>query len=374
MTRADLAARIEATIDARADGSRDDAARDALLADLAAYQAATVEPYRQLCLRARGPGRGLAAAMPTDVFRYARMAGHPPTLDVRVFRTSGTTQAARGEHPLRTLALYDRAAEAAARRMLFPDRARMRLAILAPPPDEAPDSSLSYMLGRFVDWFGDPRPGGATWIVRDGSLAIDALVAAIDGATRAGEPLALLGTSFAYVHAMDALGGRRFALPEGSRVLQTGGFKGRSRTIPADEMRASLAAGFGVPDPMIVAEYGMTEMSSQLYETTLRDALAGRTGEPRRLWIPGWVRALPVDPETLRPVPAGEVGILRIDDAANLDSVAAIQTADLARTVGDGIEVLGRAEGATPRGCSLAADAALARHDPHERSKDPTPC
>ena len=37
-----------------------------------------------------------------------------------------------------------------------------------------------------------------------------------------------MGTSFAFVHALDLLAGARFALPPGSRAMHTGGFKGRS--------------------------------------------------------------------------------------------------------------------------------------------------
>jgi hypothetical protein len=55
----------------------------------------------------------------------------------------------------------------------------------------------------------------------------------------------------------------------------------------------------------------------------------------------------------------GEVGIARFEDLANVDSAVAIQTADLVRTVGDGVELLGRAPGATPRGCSIAIDEML---------------
>src|SRR5690606_22282265 len=97
----------------------------------------------------------------------------------------------------------------------------------------------------------------------------------------------------------------------------------------------------------VVAEYGMTELCSQMYETTLREP-----GCARRLWLPGWVRAIPVHPESLEPVAPGEVGILRIDDVANVDTVSAVQTSDLARVLEDGIELLGRAPGAIPRGCS----------------------
>ncbi len=136
--------------------------------------------------------------------------------------------------------------------------------------------------------------------------------------------------------------------------MQTGGFKGRTREIAPEEMRGLLSLRYGVAETAIVGEYGMTELSSQMYETTL---IAPE--ETRRYWVPGWVRAVPVDADTLAPVDDGEIGILRIDDVANVDSVCAIQTADLARRVGAGIELLGRSAGAVPRGCSLAMDAAL---------------
>jgi hypothetical protein len=99
-----------------------------------------------------------------------------------------------------------------------------------------------------------------------------------------------------------------------------------------------------------------------MYDTTLRDSWVGASA-PRRLWAPPWLRATPVDPDSLEPVEGDSVGLLRLDDCANLDSVCCIQTADLARRCEDGIVVLGRAPGAVPRGCSLAADQALGRHE-----------
>ncbi len=180
MTREALEARIAALVDRLADGSRDDDARDALLAELADYQAANVVPYGRL-RNARAKVEAIPA-LPTDVYRFARVAAHPPELDVRVFRTSGTTNAERGQHPFRSLALYDRAARAAAKHMLFPDRERMRLAILAPHESELPDSSLSYMLSRFEEWFGTET----TWVFRGGALDLEALARAVDGACAVG--------------------------------------------------------------------------------------------------------------------------------------------------------------------------------------------
>jgi hypothetical protein len=314
------------------------------LRDLAEHQRAHIEPYRRLCAR-RGPD----AALPTDVFRFARIAAHEPRADVRVFLTSGTTSGARGAHPMRDLSLYELAAKTAARYALFPDLERLRLIVLAPHPDEAPESSLSYMLGLFEGTFASHTD----WIWRGGKLEIDRLRAALENAERSREPVALLGTSFAFVHAEDALD-RRYTLAEGSRIMQTGGYKGRSREVEPAALRAALASRYAVPEARIVAEYGMTELSSQLYESTL-----SHRGSQRLLWFPGWMRATAMHPETLEPLPHGELGVLRLDDAATLDGVSAIQTSDLARTHADGVELVGRAPGAVARGCSLAVEEAL---------------
>lgn len=357
-----LVARVAALIDRLADGGRDDAARDALLAELFAWQREHVETIARIA--AAGHATGMTGvAVPTDVFRFARVAAHAPEQDVRVFRTSGTTSGARGAHHLRDLSLYARAARAAARHALFPDVQRMRLIVLAPTEIDAPDSSLSYMFARFLEWFG-ARESRVAW--RDGRPDVDALVQALDQAERARVPVALCGTSLAFVHAEEALGARRFQLAAGSRLLHTGGFKGRARAVAPDALLAQLAMRYGIDRACVVQEYGMTELSSQCYQTTLRDAMhpAAARGLPdareevaRSFWAPGWVHTMVVDPETLTPLPVGATGLLRIDDLANVDTACAVQTSDLARATDTGFALLGRAPGATPRGCSLAVDA-----------------
>jgi len=323
--------------------------RDRLIEELAQWQSETIPEYGRL--QRSGPW---PPALPTDVFRFRRIASYPQHEDVRVFRSSGTTTSERSVHSFRDLSLYDLAARVAARHMLFPDIERLRLVVLAPHEDEAPNASLEYMLGRFAEWFGT----ASIWAWSRGALDLESLTEALRSAEAAQEPIAVLGTSFAFVHAEDGLGDRVFSLPPGSRVMQTGGYKGRSREVDEQVLLEAIGKRYGVPAPWIINEFGATELSSQLYETTLREEIYEVPG-PRRLWVPPWVRATPVDPETLEPLEGNAVGLLRIDDAANLDSVCCIQTADLAQRLSDGIVVLGRAPGATPRGCSLAADLAL---------------
>lgn len=365
-----LHARIRALLERLAQGARDEPARDALLLELARYQTHAVAPYARYA-GARYAARGLdpravdtladvaeVPALPTDAFRHARISSRSEAEDVQVFVSSGTTQEARSRHPFQDLSLYDAAAYAAARYALFPDRERMALVILAPHERELPDSSLSYMLARFLEWFGDDA---STHVWPLAGVELERLAQRLERAQEAALPLALLGTSFAFVHAIDALGGRRFALPPESRVMQTGGFKGRARELSPVAMCDLLSATFGVADDFIVAEYGMTELSSQLYELRLRKALLGEPSGPRRLWAPGWVRVSAVDPDTLAPLPCGQAGLIRIDDCANLDSVAFVQTGDLGVCHEDGLELHGRAPAAVARGCSITADELLAR-------------
>jgi hypothetical protein len=51
----------------------------------------------------------------------------------------------------------------------------------------------------------------------------------------------------------------------------------------------------------------------------------------------------------------GETGLIRVFDLANVFSVMAIQTEDLGVRRENGFELIGRAQLAEPRGCSLMA-------------------
>ncbi len=358
--RARLHGRIQALMHKCEAGSEHPEERDALLLDLAQYQMRHVAPYGHFAGQ-RLAGRALShadevPALPTDGFRFARISSRGEHEDLRRFQSSGTTQDTRSLHALSDLSLYDLGAKIAARHALFPDVDRMELLILAPRENELPESSLSYMLARFVEWFGGAHTH-YIWPVDAESLAN--LDRTLREAEEHGTSVALLGTSFAFVHMLDRLAHTRYALPPKSRIMQTGGFKGRSREIAPEAMRALLSDRLGIPDPYIVAEYGMTELSSQLYETTLRDAALGESVRPRRLWAPSFVRVNLVQSESLRFVQDEGEGLVRIDDLANLDSVAAIQTADVGIRDAHGFSLRGRATNAVARGCSITADELL---------------
>jgi len=343
---------------------------DALALDVARFQVAHVPAIARLAYARRtqfahARDASVIPAVPTDVFRLARIAVHPRDCDVALFRTSGTSQGAhaRGEHALRTTETYELCAIAWGERFLWPDHADLRALVLAPSIVEQPDSSLGFMLDEFAHAFAR-RPAFLLHRGNRAEATIDfgGVARAAAEVRAAGQPAIVLATSFALVHLLEGAGRIDLRLPRGSRVMQTGGFKGKSREIAPDVLRSMVAKAFAVPEDHVVGEYGMTELSSQLYEGTLAAALGCGPKLPHGVYVPPpWVRVTAVDPVTLDPVAPGEVGIARILDLANVDSAIAVQTADRVRVGPLGIELLGRQPGAAPRGCSIAVDEMLGR-------------
>src|SRR6202034_1182054 len=132
--------------------------------------------------------------------------------------------------------------------------------VVGPSPDEAPDSSLAHMCAHFARNLAPGASPEQTFFVRAGALDVDGLRARIRSLDPHA-PVVVLTTSLALVHLLEALAGDVLPLPPGSRVMQTGGFKGKSRVVAADQLRSEVARSFGVPERAIVGEYGMTELS-----------------------------------------------------------------------------------------------------------------
>jgi hypothetical protein len=244
-----------------------------------------------------------------------------------------------------------------------------------------------------------------------GELALQTLRRSVESRN----PLLILGTAFLFVHLLDYLNeiDVRFKLPPGSHVLETGGYKGRSRTLPKDELHQLICERLGITSADIICEYGMSELSSQAYDNNLegnvssnpasqnydpngiassnrgspsynpegiesfspgsrgtsypgseasnlynpeRVAPNARSSTATHLFhFPPWARVQIISPESGHEVNEGETGLIRVFDLANVFSVMAIQTEDIAVRRGSGFELIERASIAEPRGCSLMA-------------------
>jgi hypothetical protein len=277
-------------------------------------------------------------------FKHASLRVFPEEEEIAAFRTSGTTGEGYGVHHFCSLRLYE---EAILRGWDLLGVARLPQIILVPSPSAAPHSSLSHMMGTLK---ARARGGTQHWCINtDGTLELDGLRGVLEEFRTAGQPVLLLGTALAFLHWFEALKGESVTLSRGSLAFETGGYKGTGRTLSKEALYEMFHLRLGLAAHDVINEYGMTELSSQCYTRGL--------GLPHV--APPWMRAIVVNPATGREVADGETGVLRIYDLANLGSVFAIQTRDLAIRRGGDFELLGRDPGALPRGCSRAADEML---------------
>ena len=363
-----------------------------------------VAPYRRLCDRRGVTPEALhdwrsAPAVPASAFKSLRLAAATPR---EVFRSSGTTRGAerRSVHHHPFPDLYRTVIDASFAAACLP-AGRSRVPILSLIPDRAtvPDSSLSFMAAHIFERHAAP---GSAWAVStegiDLGLAREWLDAhhahraqrlpvrgpadrhSLPGGETAkpgeSEPVLVLTTALALVLLLDhleaepararasnraraaatrsrsgplrAAAGRAgsIRLPAGSRVFETGGFKGRSLETTPDAVRRRARSLLDLDRNAVIREYGMTELTSQAYSRPGGELLG----------TPPWMPFRVLDPDTLDEVEDGETGLLSFFDLANLGSVCHVLTEDLGVREGDAFRLLGRATGAELRGCSLTAE------------------
>ncbi|MEO5511051.1 MAG: hypothetical protein ABIV28_01320 [Longimicrobiales bacterium] len=328
-----------------------------------AYQYERNSPYRAYCNhRGRSPERLThwlqIPPVPTAAFKEVDLIAGSTSAVEAVFHTSGTTEGLerRGTHHILDLSLYNLSLIPNFAARLLPDDAEMPILSLVPRASELPDSSLALMIAVIMERLGNEQcEYFAT--ARDG-IDFERLETALRRFAADGVPVCIVGTSFSFVHWIDSMTERNahFVLPPGSRLMDTGGYKSRSREVPAELMLTSYEELLGVPSEACVNEYGMTELCSQMYDITLSERVRHGATATRRKRPPPWLRVRIVDPLTLEPVEPGATGLVQMFDLANVGSVCAVQTEDLGVQIEDGYRLLGRAPGAQPRGCSIAMD------------------
>jgi acyl-protein synthetase LuxE len=326
-----------------------------------AHQLRYNEPYAKYCA-----SRGVTSdAMPSDweaippvpsaAFKEAALCTFDPRKAALAFETSGTTKGVGGKHYMETPALYDAALLAGfGDAMLRDTNGPLRYLLLVPNPAQRPQSSLGYMMRKVAGVYGDGRDA---WYLDGDTIDVDRFVDGVRTARQENTALCIAATAFALVNLLDQLRARKiFSLPvpDGSRIMETGGFKGRTRVVERAQLYAELSALFSLPEDRIVAEYGMTELTSQYYDDVM-PRRARHDNEPRVKAAPPWLRPRVVGPDG-KTLPDGIVGALVHVDLANRSSCVALQTEDLGVAVAGGIVLIGREHGAELRGCSLDAE------------------
>ncbi len=325
------------------------------------HQFEAVAPYRRYC-QEHGIEPGAVSnvdevpAVSNVAFKYADLASpdNVRAAGASTFLTSGTTQGRerRGRHIVPRPEIYRASAIAHLQTMLFPEARRMAMLAIHPTADAMPESSLASMISWCVEEFASSAHLAAASRERVDVTAATAFLAECE---LRGEPVCILGTTAAVAALYSAIGSRgaKLRLAPGSRMMDTGGAKGQAMPMQASEVIARAGELLGIAPAMVINEYGMTELCSQLYDATPFNSPGVAESQERLKVPPPWMRVTARDPVTLRPMADGEIGLLTFFDLANVGSVSAVMTEDLGYLERGRVRVIGRLGWGEARGCAL---------------------
>jgi Acyl-protein synthetase, LuxE len=346
---------------------------DRLALEVFEFQFRTIEPFRRLCLRQKKTPETVQSwtkipAVPADAFKHFFLFAGSPKHVVRTFKSSGTTEPgsnSQAHFSPEGLNLMRTAIEVNSKRRLFQEGRKMKILALAPNPDLAPHMVMVYGMDFMMNQFGTEE---CRFLVGPSGPQFDLLLAELNKSCEAGEPVALLGSSFGFVELFDRMESLKlkFSLPEGSRLMDAGGYKGRSREIARNRFIHWAGLLLGLPPQRIVNLLGMTEMASQIYDEVVPN---------RAKASPHWVRTLVMDPlhrengDLTEVDETGKKGLLRHLDLANVERPIMIQTDDVATGQRNSFEILERVKGAEPRGCSLTFEEFVSGRNLQNRGK-----
>ena len=310
-------------------------------------------PYQSYC-RTKGKTPRLVKhwkeipPVPINAFKEVQLSCGDVEKAAAIFMTSGTTKSVRGKHYHPTLEVYDQSTIKHFQERFMGADEQLPMGILFPNTKALPNSSLAHYLALAAKEFSGHD---STYFIDDNGLQIEKLIQELEQRELAGEPYALLGASFSFVHLFEELKarGRTFSLPKGSKILDTGGFKNQSEEMDLETFYQKMNDYLGIDRKNCVNMFGMTELSTQLYDDGNEILPSVKSG-------PHWFKSRVVHPVTGEDMPDGEPGVLVHYDLANFNSVLAILTEDMGIKKGAGFLFLGRVQGAEAKGCSLALD------------------
>lgn len=322
---------------------------NSLACQLFAYQFEHIplaRAYFEKCGVSPGSLERFTAIPPIGLNIFKRYELFDESSCLKTFRTSGTSGKGRGSSCFAAddLELMRLAILVNAKATLFADQQKTRFMMLVPSPLDAPDIIMAHGMAQIAEeWATEP----AFYAISKGAFLGPEAVAYLQKCIADQAPVTIIGGSFGFVNFIDKVAPDlgSLPLPLGSRVLDAGGFKGRSRELTRADFLTMMADFFHLPAEQCLNLYGLTELGSQFYS---------RGHDAKK--PPHWTRVRICHPLTLEEVADGGEGIALLYDLTNVARPLAILTDDLGRRLGSGFEISGRASGSAPRGCSLSLE------------------
>ena len=288
----------------------------------------------------------------TNCFKEYKLFCQPENLITKTFVSSGTTQSQKSQHYLSQaeLTLYENSLiENFFEAFKLNEKSIIKYFVLTESPVEKPNSSLIYMFETIRKKL---KLNSNIYFIQNDQLQISALNEALNNACLNQIPILLAGTAFSFVNLLDS-NISNFKFPANSALMETGGFKGKSREISKPELYKALSEKFNLPNYALVGQYGMSELNTQYYDSSF--ILKNEHEKNRYKKAPPWAKNLILNINNLKQeVQIGETGLIAHYDLANLDSLAFVLTGDLAIKKEDNyFELIGRASNLALKGCSL---------------------
>lgn len=297
------------------------------------YQYEVVSVYRQFCdLLKKTPATVNALDeipfLPIEFFKSHTILSKDAKADI-TFSSSGTTGQHTSKHHVADLQLYEKSFTKGFEYFFGAVDDQTILALL-PSYLEREGSSLIYMVNALLQ---QTKHAESNFYLYDTDTLIDTLLSL----EAMGRKTLLLGVSFAL---LDLVEKHSLSLQH-TKVMETGGMKGRRKELIREALHQELKKGFNVDN--IYSEYGMTELLSQAY--SMGDG---------RFSCPPWMKILIRNTEDPFQLLTNKTGGINVIDLANIHSCCFIATQDLGRAYQNGtFEVLGRFDNSDIRGCNL---------------------
>lgn len=317
------------------------------------YQYNANEAYRRYCKSKGAEPQNISSwldipAFPSDAFKKDIIVSFPLEKMAMENLTSGTTCPELRGSVFRDEYGRELALDCNRKIMgdyIFPEGERMPILILAPSPEMAPTMGMAIGMAETIKHFGAE---GSDFFITKKGLKIKELLKAMRDFECKGKPVAIIGSTSAFVYIFNSCreNGIRFSLPKGSRIADGGGYRGKFGECTREMYYRQCLEIFGVSEEYCVSVLGMAECTTNFVDSSLRDSLNG-IKRKRHKSNHKWAKVVAFDIEThahSRPLPEGEIGLLRHYDLANLPTVIAVQTDNLGYNTGDGFEIIGRAK------------------------------
>lgn len=201
----------------RSEDFSDEAFNDLAL-NIFRYQYSNNKPFQMYCRQKGKTPRMVKSwkdipAVPINAFKELTLSCEDTEFAEDVFMTSGTTKGVRGKHYHPTLEVYNQSMLKNFKARFMKEHKQIKMGILFPTEKNMPNSSLSHYLALAYKEYGTHD---SQYFVDEQGLKVDSLLLALEQAEELGQPIALLGASFSFVHLFDESVSKGEILPPSS--------------------------------------------------------------------------------------------------------------------------------------------------------------